>query len=110
MTTRNTKKLAHRWPALLALASLASNLHAGQPNKAADEHLKKIEHIIVIYQENWSFDSLYGQFPGVDGLQNAFDNLPQFDIFGAPIYVTPQPLNGGADNRFPPGNVSRHCR
>ena len=29
--------------------------------------LNEIKHIIVIYQENWSFDSLYGQFPGADG-------------------------------------------
>jgi phospholipase C len=37
----------------------------------------KVQHIVVIYQENWSFDSLYGQFPGANGLQNGFDNLPQ---------------------------------
>ena len=27
--------------------------------------LEKIEHVIVIYEENWSFDGLYGKFPGV---------------------------------------------
>ena len=27
--------------------------------------------MIVIYQENWSFDSLYGNFPGANGLANA---------------------------------------
>ena len=37
----------------------------------------RLKHIVVIYQENWSFDSLYGQFPGADGLQNGFDTLPQ---------------------------------
>lgn len=100
------RRLAPHWPALLALAPLTAPfaLRADQPVKVNDEHLKKIEHIIVIYQENWSFDSLYGQFPGVNGLQNAFDNLPQFDRFGNPIYITPQPLNGAPDNRFPPGN------
>src|ERR1700740_443127 len=35
-----------------------------------DHQLRRIGHIIVIYQENWSFDALYGQFPGADGLQN----------------------------------------
>jgi acid phosphatase len=27
----------------------------------------KINHIIVIYEENWSFDGLYSQFPGANG-------------------------------------------
>ena len=30
-----------------------------------------IDHIIVVYQENWSFDSLYGSFPGANGRANA---------------------------------------
>src|ERR1700704_5213357 len=70
-------------------------------------NLKSIKHIIVIYQENWSFDSLYGQFPGVDGYANSFDTLPQVDRFAAPpysslIYKTPSPLNNGAlDPQFP---------
>jgi acid phosphatase len=63
--------------------------------------LKKIDHIIVIYQENWSFDSLYGLFPGADGLQNAFDTIPQVDTLGNPINVLPQPKNGAPDPRFP---------
>jgi phospholipase C len=49
-------------------------------------NLKSIKHIIVIYQENWSFDSLYGQFPGADGYANSFDTLPQFDRSAAPPY------------------------
>src|SRR5215472_6250309 len=70
-------------------------------------NLKSIKHIIVIYQENWSFDSLYGQFPGADGYANSFDTLPQLDVKAAPpysslIYKTPSPLNNGAiDPQFP---------
>jgi phospholipase C len=38
------------------------------------EHaVQRLRHIIVIYQENWSFDSLYGQFPGANGLQDGFE-------------------------------------
>ena len=33
--------------------------------------LEKINHIIVIYLENRSFDQLYALFPGADGLANA---------------------------------------
>ncbi len=73
-----------------------------------DLRLKQhLNHIIVIYQENWSFDSLYGQFSGANGLQNGFDTLPQLDkasAYAGYIYATPQPLNGGPDLRFPPAN------
>ena len=44
------------------------------------QRLEDVKHIIVIYQENWSFDSLYGRFPGANGYANGFDTLPQFDV------------------------------
>ena len=69
-----------------------------------DDKLGRIGHIIVIYQENWSFDSLYGQFPGADGLQNGFDTLTQKDKstnYTTLLYTTPSPLNGGVDPQFP---------
>ncbi len=44
---------------------------------------KKIKHLIVIFQENWSFDSLYGTFPGVEGLSSAKpENSIQIDLEG----------------------------
>jgi phospholipase C len=46
---------------------------ADPPNheRQKSEHaVQRLRHIIVIYQENWSFDSLYGQFPGANGLQH----------------------------------------
>src|ERR1700732_83666 len=69
-------------------------------------NLHDIKHIIVIYQENWSFDSLYGQFPGADGYANSFDTLPQVDVKAAPassslIYKTPSPLINAIDPQFP---------
>jgi phospholipase C len=94
------------------LATSSPTLKGEQPEQAT-RHLvdvqlrQRIQHIVVIYQENWSFDSLYGQFPGVNGLQNGFDTLPQLDKTGGYtnyIYSTPQPLNGGPDLRFPPAN------
>ncbi len=33
--------------------------------------LSTIQHIVVIYQENWSFDGLYGSFPGANGIASA---------------------------------------
>jgi acid phosphatase len=64
-------------------------------NRKAPEHvsfsgellsdLKKIKHVIVIFQENWSFDGLYGNFPGANGLSNAkLENFKQVDLIGQP--------------------------
>src|SRR5215813_8880159 len=79
--------------------------HDTLPDKDLDQKLHRIGHLIVIYQENWSFDSLYGQFPGADGLQNGFDTLPQKEKstgYASLIYMTPAPLNNGAvDPQFP---------
>ncbi|EDY18038.1 phosphoesterase [Chthoniobacter flavus Ellin428] len=33
--------------------------------------LNSIDHIVVVYQENWPFDGLYGSFPGANGIANA---------------------------------------
>jgi phospholipase C len=67
--------------------------------------VRRLDHIIVIYQENWSFDSLYGQFPGANGLQHGFDTLAQYDKttnYTLLTYKTPRPLNNGApDPNFP---------
>ena len=62
-------------------------------------HLERIKHIVVIYQENWSFDSLYGHFPGANGVANAGIALPQLNPLAAPAFSsnlaeTPQPLDG----------------
>ncbi len=54
---------------------------------------QKINHIIVIYQENWSFDALMGFYPGVNGYQNAM-NIVQTDLSGNPITALPQPKLG----------------
>ena len=47
--------------------------------------LNNIDHFVVIYQENWSFDSLYGDFPGANGIDNASpESLNQVDRLGTP--------------------------
>ncbi len=45
-----------------------SPIHA---TKAAPKGIKKVGHVIVFYMENHSFDNLYGEFPGADGLSKA---------------------------------------
>src|SRR6266700_6694828 len=71
------------WAALLAASLvLTQNVLA----EDGENKLNKIEHIIVIYQENWSFDSLYGLFPGANGLaQSSSTSLNQTDRFDRPL-------------------------
>ena len=53
------------------------------------------KHVIVIYQENWPFDGLYGKFAGANGLSDGAAAIPQIDkVTGAPIATLPQPLIG----------------
>src|SRR5262249_16305237 len=46
---------------------------SGNPIAPGTLALQQIDHFVVIYQENWSFDGLYGKFPGANGLANATD-------------------------------------
>jgi phospholipase C len=56
------------------------------------EHgFRKIQHIVVIMQENRSFDHYFGTFPGADG-------LPMYD--GRPTVCLPNPKFGGCDRPF----------
>jgi acid phosphatase len=63
--------------AAFAVALLAGALASGAGAVSGDgEHhdsksLSKIDHIVVIYEENHSFDNLYGNWEGVNGRANA---------------------------------------
>jgi len=56
--------------------------------------VEKIKHVVVIYLENHSFDNLYGQFAGANGLSNAStSNTTQVDISGN-AYIFLPPVSG----------------
>jgi acid phosphatase len=46
-----------------------------QASAKSDNALRSIKHIVVIYEENHSFDNLYGGWPGVNGRANATATL-----------------------------------
>ena len=55
--------------ALLAAAAIVVSGAAGQTEATVDRSkLDKVKHIVVIYEENHSFDNLYGGWEGVNGL------------------------------------------
>jgi phospholipase C len=79
----------------LATAGLVAALLAGcssssRPTAASGIHT--IKHVIVIMQENRSFDSYFGTFPGADG-------IPM--VNGAPSVCVPDPQTGQCVRPYP---------
>jgi phospholipase C len=92
-------------PIVAASALFCLSAQAQEAPKPAPG-LDKINHIIVIYLENRSFDNLYGLFPGADGLDNAGASATQVDKDGRPYDKLPAVLNTNfrpaqTDGRFP---------
>jgi phospholipase C len=96
-----TRQRTHRRPATFAALATAvvlaaaacspatkSSASAAQPGPT----LNDIQHLVAVYMENWSFDSLYASFPGVDGLAGA-SRTTQVDNNGVPYPRLPQPLD-----------------
>ena len=57
----------------LVLLGLAEGVRAAEPPSS----LGKIDHIVVLYLENRSFDNMFGLFPGANGLGQAVNAPPQ---------------------------------
>ncbi len=63
---------------------------------------EKIKHLIVIFQENWSFDALLGTLPGVDGIANASKEAKtQVDLNGAPYPKLPPSIDTKTGKPYP---------
>ncbi len=84
---------AYFWIIIAAIVLLAAGAAAylilssrSQSGVAAETGIHKIKHIVIIMQENRSFDSYFGTFPGANG-------IPMKD--GQPAACVPDPANGG---------------
>ncbi|TAN54892.1 MAG: acid phosphatase [Betaproteobacteria bacterium] len=88
----------HRRAALAALLALFA---AGCATQRGDP-LAKIEHVVVIYAENRSFDHLYGLFPGAEGIaQASAEQKTQLDHDGTPLpHLPPVYDHGKPSARF----------
>lgn len=102
-----SKRLSQRIAALaMSAAGVLVPFTPTLVSAQANNGINQINHVVVIYQENWSFDSLYGSFPGANGLSNAGAAVNQVDKAGKPYTTLPQPLNNslkppGPDTRIP---------
>jgi acid phosphatase len=100
-----------RWLSISLAVLSGSMVLAGPPATASlPEDLKaKIKYVIILYPENRSFDSLFGRFPGANGIREAPDSAKiQLRATGEPYDPLPQPNTGGipgitpaSDARFP---------
>ena len=77
--------------AMSCLCLLASSC-ASSPGTGGGTILRgtKIKHVVVIMQENRSFDDLFNGFPGADTVQSG-------DSYGQTVQLQPVPLNQGTD-------------
>ncbi len=104
--------MRRRWLALsllalavtVAVADRAIESSAATPTRSRAAPAP-IDHLIVIFLENRSFDHLYGQFPRVNGLRQPGARITQTDRSGEPYRVLP-PVRVGwgktdPDPRFP---------
>ena len=87
-----------------AIGLLAATSALAQP--AGNDPLAQIGHVVVIFEENRSFDNFFGRFPGANGLANAADKAIQIDADGKPYKLLPAPIDSNlkppaVDKRFP---------
>jgi acid phosphatase len=108
---------------VIRVATLLTALAALQPANGRTEPagLERIEHIVIIYLENRSFDNLFGLFPGANGLADAKNAQPQVDVYGRPYKTLPPVLDSSQkpailDKRFPidlpnsPFDITRYVK
>jgi len=93
---------------VIALLAGCATQHPG-PSR---EDLARIEHVVVIYAENRSFDNLYGLFPGANGIANATpETYTQLDRDGKPLPHLPPVWKGDKpDPAFPVNLPNRPFR
>ncbi len=83
--------------ALLMIGVVATVL--AQQSSSAPTAVSSVQTVVVIFAENRSFDTLYGTFPGANGLDRATAvALTQVDRDGTPLKELP-PIWGGLTTR-----------
>jgi len=71
--------------------SAAPSSSAGSAGAQAETGIHKIKHVVIIMQENRSFDSFFGTYPGADGIPA---KNGQFTV------CVPDPRTGGCDKPY----------
>ena len=87
------------WLLAINLLGGCSNLPSPSPGQAADPALNAIDTVVVIYAENRGFDTMYGLFPGANGIPGINPSavgqvLPQRDFDGTVLPTFPPTWDG----------------
>ncbi|MBS0372206.1 MAG: acid phosphatase [Proteobacteria bacterium] len=102
MKTKSLPFGRQSWPltliAALVLSACGSDHHSNQTASLQ----ANVKNVVVIYAENRSFDNLYGNFPGANGLSSLYDAsgklnanyIPQKDRNGNVLSTLPQTWGG----------------
>jgi phospholipase C len=95
----------------LAAIALLAGAAAARATGPSTRPIDRVEHVIVIYLENWSFDGLFGRFRGANGIDRRPEEIRaaarQVDREGKPYQTLPQPVfvsyvvPPAPDRRFP---------
>ena len=88
---------------ILVVCSCGTTQKAQHRDVSFDEGIRQINHLVVIYMENHSFDNLYGEFKGANGIKNAKKgNFVQVDETGKPYQYLPEiPRNSSFPTNLP---------
>lgn len=88
---------------VLGVSSCGTSKKAQQQEVSFDDGIRQINHVVVVYMENHSFDNLYGEFDGVNGIKNAEKgNFIQVDEQGNPYKFLPEiPRNNAFPTNLP---------
>ena len=97
---------------VVAAAFAAVTMTSGAGAGRGSDQLRKINHVVVIYEENHSFDNLYGSWEGVNGLSNADpahttqvdqNGTPYSCLFQLDVNLTSPPLSTVCSSVTPRG-------
>lgn len=72
--------------AAIAALGVTPRARAGE----TENPFARIEHFVIIYAENLSFNAVFGRFPGAEGLDAAQDAPPQVDTDGSVLPRLPK--------------------
>lgn len=88
---------------ILEFSSCGTSKKAQHQETSFDDGIRQINHVVVIYMENHSFDNLYGEFKGANGIKNATrGKFVQVDKDGRPYEYLPEiPRNNSFPTNLP---------
>ena len=88
---------------ILGISSCSTSKKVQHQEVSFDDGIQQINHLVVVYMENHSFDNLYGGFKGANGIKNVkAGNFLQVDAEGKPYQYLPEiPRNNSFPTNLP---------